>query len=120
MLLITLLGLLYYPISWPVDNPFAILTGRYLNLFIVGPYVLLFLMFAICFLYKHVLLYLFILLLIIPNFLLLYVAVAMGSGTSTWLDILLFIGPIVAFFLFNIITAILTYKYKIEAYNKEV
>lgn len=116
--LIILMGLLYYPLSWPEGNPFAILTGRYFNLFIIGPYILLTLMFGICFLYKHVLLYLFILLLLIPNFLLLYVAVAMGSGTSTWLDIGLFVAPIIVFLIINIITATLTYKYKVKTYNK--
>lgn len=117
MFLIILVGLMYYPLAWPEGNPIAILTGKYLNIFIIGPYILLLLMFAICLLYKNILLYIFILLLLIPNLLLLLIGLIMGGETANFYDYALFLVPIIVFLIINISTAIFTYKYKVETYN---
>lgn len=114
--LIILIGLLYYPLTWPENNMFGILVGKYFNILIIGPYILLILMFIICLLYKNILSYIFILILLIPNLLALLVALVMGGKPSTLSEYLLFLIPGV-FLMTNIGVAIFTYKYKLKAYD---
>lgn len=104
MILIVLLGLLFFPTGGIISEVFS--KGP----FISGPYIMLTLMFFAFALYKKIYLYLFVIGLFIISSLISFVGIAMGSTNGY--ELLFYFLPIVIFLVINIFVALFTYKYK--------
>lgn len=104
MILIVLLGLLFFPAGRIIFEVFS--KGP----FIAGPYIALTLMFFAFALYKKIYLYLFVIGLFIISSLISFVGIAMGSTNGY--ELLFYFLPIVIFLVINIFVALFTYKYK--------
>ncbi|WP_062552210.1 hypothetical protein [Peptoniphilus phoceensis] len=104
MILIILLGLLFFPTGNIIFEVFS--KGP----FIAGPYIMLTLMFFAFAFYKNIYLYLFVIGLFIISSFISFVGVAMGSTNGD--ELLLFFLPIVILLVINICIALFTYKYK--------
>lgn len=103
MLLIVLIGLLFFPLSPTMDLfPYGP--------FYAGPYSTLILMFFICTFYKNIILYLYIIVQFLISMFIPTIGVIMGSRYTS--ELVSYFLPIFIFLIINISTAIFTYKYK--------